>query len=278
MPLLIFKKDRLLVSCFICIILLGCHEGAKQTKLKFESVGSDVYSPGDDYRKALLEWKNYYQLCTNEQLFSDAFYLQLQDKVYIGSINNQHAIDVNKGISLLDTSHNYGNVFNLLSIKNAFNCYDTIALVGNLRTSFYNELVSGLNASPEYKTLTPALDTGQMKIRINTLYTIALIQDKIIELLNTTKDSSLLRFKELLLRPGNVLLAQTVEILGLSADFPLKAKLSPAQREQLTKGIFFNLNNSRDNVGLILLANNNLRVQLNKRYTVLGKFLQLKAS
>ena len=269
-------KLKLLNCCFLCSILPACH-GAKQPKLKFESVRSDIYSPNDDYRTALTEWTNYYQQCTNEQLFSDAFYLQLQDKVYIGSINNQHAIDVNKGIIILDTSNNFGNVFKLLSIKNAFNCYDTIALAGNLRASFYNELVSGLNASPEYKTLIPAIDTGQMKIRISTLYTIALMPDRLVELLNTTKDTSLKRFKELLLTPGNVLLGQTVEILGFIAEFPLKTQPSPALRKQLAKEVFFNLNNSRDNASIILLSNNNLRFQLNKRYSVLGKFLQLKS-
>jgi hypothetical protein len=196
--------------------------------------------------------------------------------VYIGSINNQHDIDVNKGIIILDTSNRYGNVFNLLSIKNAFNCYDTLSLVGNLKASFFKELMEGLNASPEYRSVVTVIDSAKMKIRISTLYTIALMPDRLLEMLNTTKDSSLVRFKELLLTAGNVLLAQTVEILGFIAEFPLAKKLSPAQQQQLTREIFFKFNDSKDNASLILLSNNNLRVQLNKRYTVLGKFLQLK--
>ena len=277
MPPPMLKKDTLLTFCFACVIIVGCKSNTKSPTLKFESVSSNVYSPNDNYRQALSEWKRYYQHCTSEPLFSDAFYLQLQDKVYIGSINSRQGIDINKGTVLLDTSRHFANVFKLLSIQNAFNCYDTMALVGNLKTSFYNEVIEGLNASPGYKTLATVIDSSQMKTRISTLYTIGLIPEKLIELFNTTTDTSLIHFKELLLRLGNVLLDQTVEILGFTADFPLKAKLSFTEQQELTKGVYFNLNASSDNVSLILLANNNLRIQLNKRYTVLGKFLQLKS-
>ena len=269
--------DRLTSCCIIFILFVACNGHSTQPKLKFEPVSNDVYSPNENYRNVFSAWKDYYLHCTNQQLFSDAFYLQLQDRVYIGSINNQHAIDVNKGIVVFDTSNKYGNVFNLLSIKNAFNCYDTITLSGNLKTSFYNELIGALSASAEYKSLASAIDTAQMKIRITTLYTIALMPDKLIELLSTTKDSSLHRFKELLLTPGNVLLAQTVDIFGFIAEFSPKTKLSRTQQNDLAKERFFDLSNSRDNASIILLSNNNLRVQLNKRYSVLGKFLQLKS-
>jgi hypothetical protein len=273
---LVFKK--FLAFYFTCAILLACRSNTKQPTLEFEPVSSDAYSPSDDYKKALAEWKNYYQRCTNQQLFSDAFYLQLQDKVYIGSINNQRAIDVNKGIIILDTANNYGNVFKLLSIENAFNCYDTMALVGSLKTSFYNELVKALNTSPEYKDLTFAVDSTQMKISINTLYTIALMPDKLIQLLDSTTDTSLMRFKQLLLTPGNVLLGETVEVLGFKAEFPLKTEMSSTTRKELAKEVSFNLNKYGDNVRLQLLSNGDLRVQLNKRYSVLGKFLWLKSA
>lgn len=271
------KKINFSLFCVIYLVLAGCNSGTEPILLKAVPVSSGTYSPGDDYTKALLEWKDYYRRCTNEQLFPDAFYLQLQDKVYIGSINNQHAIDINKGITVLDTSNRYGNIFSLLSIKNAFNCYDTLALVANLKTSFYHELAGALNSSPGFRSLTATIDTGQMKIRITTLYTISLKLDNLVQLLDTTKDSSLIRFKKLLLIPGNVLLAQTVDIFGFIAEFPLNAKLSPTQQQQLAREVFFNLNNSRDNASLILLSNGHLRLQLNKRYSVLGKFLQFKS-
>lgn len=271
------KKDNLLIFCFTCLIVAGCTSGKKPAKEKLESVVSDVYSPNDDYRQALSEWKSYYQHCTGEPLFSDAFYLQLQDKIYIGSINNRQGIDINKGTLLLDTGRHFANVFKLLSIQNAFNCYDTMALAGNLKLSFYKEVIECLKSSPGYTALTTLIDTTQMKIRINTLYTIELIPEKLVELFDTTRDTSLIRFKELLLKPGNVLLGETVEILGFTSDFPLRARLSPSQQQQLAKGVYFHLNNSGDNASVILLANNDLRIQLNKRYTVLGKFLQLQS-
>jgi hypothetical protein len=270
------KKDSVLIFSFLLLITGGCTSTTKPTKLKFETVSSNVYSPNDDYRQSLSRWKSYYQHCTNEPLFADAFYLQLQDQVYIGSINNRQGIDINKGTILLDTSRHFANVFKLLSIQNAFNCYDTMDLAANLKTIFYNEVMQALNASPDFKSLATTIDSSQMKIRMSTLYTIALVPEKLIELFDTTKDTSLIRFKELLLRPGNVLLGETVEILGFAADFLLKTRLSPAQYEQLAKGVKFNLTNSTDNATLIL-ANNNLRIQLNKRYTVLGKFLQLRS-
>lgn len=271
-----FKKDNLLIFCLACLMVAGCKSGGKIPNLKFESVNSNVYSPNDNYRQDLSAWRNYYQHCTNEPLFDDAFYLQLQDKIYIGSINNRQGIDINKGTVLLDTGKHFANVFKLMSIQNAFNCYDTLSLVGNLKTSFCHEVIEGLNASAEYKALETWIDTTEIKIRISTLYTIELLPDKLIELFNTTKDTSLIYFKELLLKPGNVLLGETVEILGFTADFPLKTKLSRAQQEQFTKGVYFHLDGSADNASVILLANNDLRIQLNKRYTVLGKFLHLR--
>jgi len=269
--------DRLTSYCIVFLLFVACNSRNTQPKLKFDPVSSSVYSPNENYRNVFSAWENYYRHCTNQQLFSEAFYLQLQDKVYIGSINNQHAIDVNKGIMILDTSNNYGNIFNLLSIRNAFNCYDTIALVGNLKASFYNELVSALSGSAQYKGLASVIDTGQMKIRITTLYTVELIPDRLIELLSTTQDAKLIRFRELLSTAGNVLLAQTVEILGFSAEAPLKTRISPAERTEFAAEPFFNLGTTGDNVRLALLPNDQVRIQLNKRFTVLGKFLQLKS-
>jgi len=271
-------RDRLLFFWIVYVIVSGCKSTSRSPTLEFEPVNSDVYSPNDDYKQALSQWKSYYQHCTSEPLFPGAFYLQLQDKIYIGSINSRQGIDINKGTLLLDTGRHFSNVFKLLSIQNAFNCYDTMTLVGNLRKSFYNEVIEGLNSSPGYKALTTVIDTAQMKVKVNTLYTIELIPAKLIELFNTTKDTSLIHFKELLLKPGNVLLSETVEVLGFTADFPLKGKLSSEQQAQFIKGVYFNLSGPGDNANLILLANNNLRIQLNKRFSVLGKFLQLMSN
>ena len=98
-----------------------------------------------------------------------------------------------------------------------------------------------------------------------------------ISLLNRTKDSSLIRYKELLLKPENALLAQTVDILGFTAEFPLKTKLSASQEKQLAKQVSFTVNGSNENGSIMLLSNNNLVIKINKRYSVLGRFLKLKA-
>src|SRR5439155_11399424 len=143
---------------FICVAFVSCNTNGKgKTQLTFVSVSDSLYKHNDDYKQTLSLWKNYYKQCTNENLFTNAFYLQLQSKVYIGSINNDHEMDVNKGIHILDTS-NYKNIFNLLSVENSANCHDTINLNNNLKTDFYSEVITALNASPEYKGLTSVLD------------------------------------------------------------------------------------------------------------------------
>lgn len=147
------EKYNVVIFLFLFFTICGCTSTTRPTNLKFEAVSSTVYSPNEGYRQSLSEWKRYYQYCTSEPLFPDAYYLQLQDRVYIGSINNRQGIDINKRIILLDTSRHFANVFKLLSIQNAFNCYDTIDLVGNLKASFYNEVAKGLNASDGYRSL-----------------------------------------------------------------------------------------------------------------------------
>lgn len=271
-----FKNNTLFVFFFICIVSAECNHGSStKTDLKFESISDSVYKPDDNYKQALFIWKNYYEQCMKEQLFTDAFYLQLQDRMNIGSINNKDEMDVNKGITILDTS-NSKNIYNLLAVINSANCYDTLHLNNNLRKDFYGEVMKALDASPEYKNLAMNIDSGQMRIRIGTVYYIALRPDTLISILNRTNDSSLIRFKELLLKPENALLAQTVDILGFTAEFPLKMKLSAGREMQLTKGVSYSFNTSNDNINMVLRSNN-LRCQVNKRYTVLGRFLKLKA-
>jgi hypothetical protein len=269
-----FRKNKLFILFYICLIAAGCNQGSKEAKLKFELISDSVYKPDDNYKQALSLWKNYYEHCMNEQLFPDAFYLQLQDKINIGSINSEHELDINKRINILDTS-NSKNFFDLFAIVNSSNCGDTLHLNNQLKKDFYREVVNALNASPEYKSLTAVVDTVQMKIKIGTTFNNALREDSMISLLNRTKDSSLIEFKERLLKPENVLLVQTVDIFAFSAEFPLNMKLSPMQEQQLIKEVSFNINASNDNVRITLLSNI-LRFQVNKRYSVLGRFLKLK--
>jgi len=271
-----FPKNNLIVFFCICVAIVGCNTGSKQPRVKFETVSDSLYKPDDNYKQNLIIWKNYYEQCMKEQLFTDAFYLQLQDKLNIGSINNEHEMDVNKGIHILDTSNN-NNIFNLLAFINSNNCGDTIHLNNNLRISFYDEVVKALDSSPEYKNLTANFDSLLMTIKIGTVYSTALRPDSLISILNRTKDSSLMYFKELLLRPENALLAQTVDILGFSAEFPLKTRLPASQEKQLAKKVSFTVDGSNENGSIMLLSNNTLFIKINKRYSVLGRFLKLKA-
>ncbi|MDB5279633.1 MAG: hypothetical protein JWR61_4588 [Ferruginibacter sp.] len=274
------KNYILMVFIIMGTVSTGCNSGNDNNKyqnLKFESVSDSVYQPDENYKQGLATWKQYYEHCMNQPIFADAFYLQLQDKINIGSINNEHATDITKGLKILDTANNQ-NLFHLLAIMNSANCSDTLPLSNHLRKDFYAEITELLSMSPEYKGLPAIFDSTKMNIRVGTLYYDALRPDTLISTLNRTTDSSLIRYKELLLRPENVLLAQTVDMIGFSAAFPLKSKLTNEQETALKKGVSFSLNSSNDKVSLALLSNNTIRMQVNKRYTVLGKFLKLKVS
>jgi hypothetical protein len=271
-----FNNPRLSILCFICAALFSCNMNTKEkTKLSFVTVSDSVYKSSDEYKQNLSVFKKYYEKCANEQLYPDVFYLELQRKMYIGSINSEHELVVNKGINVLDTS-NGKNIFDLLAVISSSNCSDTISLNSNMRKVIYGDVIDALNTLPEYKNLSAVIDTVQMKLRIGTVYNSTLRTDSLISLLNRTQDSSLIRYKQLLLMPRNALLAQTIDVMGFAAEFPLKGKLSPQQKKQLGKEVYINPEGATEYGSLLLLPNNNLRIQINKRYTVLGRFLQLR--
>ena len=270
------SHPRLSILCLISAVLFSCNMNTREkTKISFVTISDSVYKSNDEYKQQLAIFKNYYEKCANEQLYPDVFYLELQEKMYIGSINNEHELVVNKGINILDTSKGK-NIFNLLAVISSSNCNDTISLNSNMRKVIYGDVVNALNTLPEYKSLSTVIDTVQMKLKIGTVYNSTLRTDSLISLLNRTQDSSLIRYKQLLLTPGNALLAQTIDVMGFSAEFPLKGKLSARQKTQLEKEVFVNPENGREYGSILLLPNNNLRIQVNKRYTVLGRFLQLR--
>ncbi len=155
--------------------------------------------------------------------------------------------------------------------------FDTIQLTNTLKDAFFNEVKNILTASSDQKTILELIDTATMKIKIGTVYANELVPNRLLNLLDTTTDTSLIKYKALLLKLENVLLAKTVEMLCFNAEFLLKLKPSATQEKELTKQVFFNINNSPYNGSIKLLPNNNLRIQINKRYTVLGSFVQLTA-
>ena len=271
-------KMRMKYNFFIfCIVfpIAGCTSKNKTSGLKLETVSDSLYHPDDNYTNDIAAWKKYYSVCTNTDLFSNAYYFRLEDKVHIGSINNEHEIDVNKGILLLDTSK-MSNIFNLLYVKNASNCSDTLHLTNTIRTAFLNEIKTVLNDSIKQKILFNLIDTSTIKIRIGALYTNELIPGRLTNLLDTTNDEGLIKYKTLLLNPDNVLLSQTVEMFGFSAEFNLKMKPSAMQVTQLSKNTSVNLNSSADKTSITFLQDNNLQIRTTKRYTILGSFVQLK--
>jgi hypothetical protein len=270
------SNNKLFLLCLISTVSMSCHFGNKETKLKFEPLSNQFSSHDESYRKSISLWKSYYEHCTNKKLFQDAYYFQVQDKLYIGSINSEHKIALNGALTILDTSSNK-NIFNLLSIVSVSNCYDTISLTAEIRRSFFNEVINAIDASHKFKSVKAAIDSRQMKIRIGTIGTIRLMTDSLIKVLNTTNDSSLIHFRELLLNPENVMLAETVEVLGFTAEFPLKMELSAEQEKQLAKEPFYDINASKEIESIKLLSNRMVSIKINKRYTVLGRFMQLKA-
>jgi hypothetical protein len=270
------SHSRLSILCLFSAVLFSCNMNTtEKTKISFVTISDSLYKSNEEYKQQLAIFKHYYEKCANEQLYPDVFYLELQEKMNIGSINNEHELVVNKGINLLDTSKGK-NIFNLLAIISSSNCNDTISLNSSMRKVIYGDVINALNTLPEYQNLSAVIDTVQMKLKIGTVYNSTLRTDSLISLLNRTRDSSLIRYKQLLLVPGNALLAQTIDVMGFTAEFPLKAKLSDRQKTQLKNEVFVNPENGREYGSILLLPNNNLRIQINKRYTVLGRFLQLR--
>ena len=270
----IMKRTSSWVILIFFIQLAGCSSPAKKSSLVFDVVGNSHYAPDSNYSDDLSRWKKYYEACTGKSLFPDAFYMQLQDRVYIGSINNERQIDVNEAINILDTADNR-SIFNLLNVTNASNCRDTMELSNSLRRQFFSQIKSVLNHSAEIKYLIPALDSGAMRITIETLYTNILEADTLLHLLNTSPDSSHKQFKDLLFQPGNVILGKTVEAFGFDADLPLTQRLSKSQEADLQKDIFINANASGSGT-VVLKSNGWIHIKMNKRFTVLGSFMQLK--
>lgn len=270
-----FANTKTCILLYSCIVLFACNASKKESTLTLEPVSNSTYIPDSNYSKDFAERKRYYEACTKTTLFTNAFYLQPQDKINIGSINNQHEINVNKGVNILDTSKGK-SPFNLMTVVNSSNCSDSMRLTGNLRAAFYREVATALSMSPASKSLLSVIDTTKMVVKIGSIYTDVFIQDSVISRLNSTKDSALLHYKEQLLNPENVLLAETVEVLEFSAEFPLKMKLSPLQETLLTKPFAIDSFPSKNTGTIELRGSQYLRVQLNKRYTVLGKFVQVK--
>jgi hypothetical protein len=171
----------------------------------------------------------------------------------------------------LDTSAN-GNIFDLLSVNNSANCFSKINLNKSLQDNFYIELMKNLKNAGEYKFIFDLVDTNQIVFKISTLIDYSLRPDSLISLLQRTKDSSLIYFRQILTTPGNGLLARVAMIFGFDAQFHLKRKLSAVEESKLKNEVFFKLGDHGENGNIQLLPDQNIKFVVNKNYIVFGEF------
>jgi hypothetical protein len=269
-------KKILCIIFILFIALISCKNKNNQIpKYSFEIISDSVYKPTEEYTQSLKIWKNYFEKCMTESLFPGAFYLQLRNNISIGSINNSQEINVNKQTPILDTS-NSKNIFNIFTIVKWNNCSDTLQLNEKLRTDFFSEVSNVLHQTKD-NNLSTLVEAKYMTVSPKSIAIGKLIPDSVINLLNTTKDTALLHYKVLLLKPGNALLAETVELLGFDADFILHKEIPQKIKSLFSKEQFFTLNQTNDKMSIVLKQNNRIHIQINKRFAVMGGFVILKS-
>ena len=144
------KSFRQFIPFLLCISLFaGCHKApGKKPVLHFETLDADpindsLFAHRADYKEDFNYWKMVYEHCMHDTLFHNAFYLGLQANLGLGSISNQTVLNVNKQITVLDTSSG-GHILDLLAVNNSANCFSKINLNKNLQDSFYSELIRNL--------------------------------------------------------------------------------------------------------------------------------------
>jgi hypothetical protein len=271
------KASKQFAGFIFCIsIIAGCHTTPEKTGLHYEAFDASVINDSiaahlANYKNDFQVWKAVYESCLHDTLFPNAFYLGLQDKVGISSICNQREPNLNKQIMVLDTSAK-GNIFDLLLVNNSANCFSKINLNKNLQDNFYIELMKNLKNAGEYKFISDLVDTNQIVFKITTLIDYSLRPDSLISLLQRTKDSSLIYFREILTTPGNGLLARVAMIFGYEAQFHLKRKLSAEEESKLKNEVFFKLGDHGENGNIQLLPDQNIKFVVNKNYIVFGEF------
>jgi len=271
-----FKVLKLFILLGLWFIaFIGCKLGAVKKKIHYELVSDSLYVGQNNYKKEFAQWKNIYVECMQNPLFRNAFYLGLQQNVNIGSISNQYATNINKEFSFFDTS-NRKYIINLFAVYNQANCDTKINLSKGLQSEFYSELIRSLENSGQYQYLVKYIDTSQIKFKITTIADNSLRPDSLASLLERTRDTSLLRVKQLLVTPGNALLVRTIMIFGFYCEFPLNKKLTLREETNLKNEAFFKIENSGENGSIRMLSNQQVQVFINKYYTVFGQFYAFK--
>ena len=224
-----------------------------------------------DYPNDLKQWKSVYAACLHDSVFPNAFYLGLQTNLGIGGISNQYVRNINKEITVLDTSAK-GNLFDILAINKSGNCFSKINLNKSLQDEFFNELVRNLRTTADYAYLADQIDSNQISFNIPALIDYSIRPDTLVAILGRTQDSSLLEFKRILTTPGNALLIRAGMIFGFDSELHLKRKLTASEKEQFKNEAFFTSDAERGKGNIRVLPNQNLRINIVRNYTVFGQF------
>jgi hypothetical protein len=276
------KTIRHIVFAFCCFtIFLQCRSAAPEAAvIHYEVVNAGLVSdslsahlPG--YQDDLKHWKSVYAACLHDSLFSDAFYLGLQTNLGIGGISNQYVRNINKQITVLDTSAK-GNLLDILAINKSGNCFSKINLNKSLQDEFYNELVSNLRTSVDYAFLVDLIDSNQISFNIPAMIDYSIRPDTLVSILGRTQDSSLLEFKRILTTPGNALLIRAGMIFGFDSELHLKRNLTTSEKGKFNNEISGTSGVDRGKVSIKVLPNQNLRINIVRNYTVFGQFYVFK--
>jgi hypothetical protein len=277
------KRPCRIFLFFLCYAAIdGCHSAPEKEVIHFELVNAVAVNDSlsihrADYKEDFTQWKSVYDQCLHDTLFPNAFYLGLQTGLGIGSISNQIEQNVNKQITVLDTSSKSSmNILDIIAVHNTANCFAKINLNKNLQDTFYNELIRNLKNSGDYKYLSDLVDTNRIIFRIGTLIDYSIRPDTLVHMLQRTRDSSLIYFRQILTTPGNVLLVRAGMIFGFYSEFHLKRKLTIEEAGKFKNEVNFKLGDHGENGSIQLLANQNLQVLINKNYTVFGQFYLFK--
>ncbi len=273
---MIKDSEQFIVFLFCLSLFSGCHNAPKKNNLHFQVLEAGMINDSlstryTSYKDNYNQWKTVYEDCLHDTLYHNAIYLGLQNKIGLSSICSHAELNLNKQITVLDTSAK-GNIFDLLSVNSSANCFSKINLNKNLQDSFYIELIRNLKMAGSYSYLTDLVDTNQIAFKISTLIDYSFRPDSLVGLLQRTKDSSLVYFREILTTPGNGLIARVAMIFGFESRFHLKRKLSEEEESKLKNEVFFTLGDHGENGNIQLMTDRDIKFVINKNYIVFGEF------
>src|SRR5664279_1950528 len=113
-----FDTARTWILFLFCVIAYaGCQSKPEKPVIHYEilpaaPLNDSLFANHPNYAADFASWKTVYENCMHDSLFGNAFYLGLQRDLGIGGISNHTGINLNKQISVLDTSSN-SDIFNI---------------------------------------------------------------------------------------------------------------------------------------------------------------------